>query len=435
MQTIKLSKRQEFIRDLFLEARKLNYAFLKYFYPTQYHIPTKSDLDLVVDKKELDSWRRIIRDGLHVKKVSFREKSFALYAEVFFENGDFLEIDLIHACKWKFHVFLPASEILSSQKLNLEGIKIASLEHSFAYLSLFYTLNNCKIPQKYQDFYAELETEKQQEIRHYLIQKYQLKRLGDDLFDLLPFRNHLIRRIQRFSDNQGISGLGLKLLSFRDRLREAGITITFSGVDGAGKSTILEETRQILTEKYRKEVVLLRQRPSILPILSTYKYGKKAAEQRAANTLPRQGNNKSKISSLVRFLYYYTDYVLGQWYVYVKVNLKGHILLYDRYYFDYIVDSKRANIVLPPKLIKALYRPVFKPQLNFLLFADPEIILARKQELSKSEILELTQNFRSLFSQLNKSYPKSQHIEINNLEIEQTLARIETAYLETVGQA
>ncbi|MEM6805336.1 MAG: hypothetical protein AAF696_28320, partial [Bacteroidota bacterium] len=312
---------------------------------------------------------------------------------------------------------------------------IASLEHSFAYLCLFYTLNNCKIPQKYQDFYAELEVEKQQEIRHYLAQKYQIKRLGEDVFDLLPFRNHLIRRIQRFSENQGITGLGMKLMSFRDRLRAAGITITFSGVDGAGKSTILEETRQMLTEKYRKEVVLLRQRPSILPILSAYRYGKKAAEQRAANTLPRQGNNKSKISSLIRFLYYYTDYVLGQWYVYFKVNLKGHILLYDRYYFDYIVDSKRANIILPPKLIKALYRPVFKPQLNFLLFADPDIILARKQELSKSEIVELTRNFRSLFSHLNQSYPKSQHIEINNLEIEQTLARIETTYLERVGQA
>ncbi|MEM6805517.1 MAG: hypothetical protein AAF696_29240, partial [Bacteroidota bacterium] len=309
MQTIKLSKRQEFIRELFLKARKLNYAFLKYFYPTQYHIPAKSDLDLVVDKKELSQWKNLIRDGLHVKKVSFKEKSFALYAEVFFENGDFLEIDLIHACKWKFHVFLPAKEILESQKLNLEGIKIASLEHSFAYLCLFYTLNNCKIPQKYQEFYAELEAEKQQEIRHYLAQKYQIKRLGEDVFDLLPFRNHLIRRIQRFSENQGISGLGMKLMSFRDRLRASGITITFSGVDGAGKSTILEETRQMLTKKYRKEVILLRQRPSILPILSAYRYGKKAAEQRAANTLPRQGNNKSKISSLIRFIYYYTDYV------------------------------------------------------------------------------------------------------------------------------
>ena len=83
-------------------------------------------------------------------------------------------------------------------------------------------------------------------------------------------------------------------------------------------------------------------------------------------------------------MYYYVDYVLGQFYVYTKANLKGHILLYDRYYFDYIVDSKRANIVLPSGFVKGLYRLVFKPDLNFLLFADPDVILARKQELSKA---------------------------------------------------
>lgn len=434
MKVIHLTHRQEFIQELFGKSRPLRYAFLKYFYSTQYQIPESSDLDIIVDFKELDQWKRLIQDSNQAYSVNFKKKSFALFVEVFFEDGSFLEIDLIYQCKWRFNVFLQVEEILDEANLNIEGIKVASLPHSFAYLSLFYTLNSCPIPQKYQDFYQELDKSRQQEIRNFLESKYQLTDLGEDLFELSKHREQIIQRIRRFYDNKGLAGFLLKAKSVQDRLTDPGITITFSGVDGAGKSTVLEQTRLMLTEKYRKEVVLLRQRPSILPILSSYKYGKEAAEQKAADTLPRMGSNKSKISSFIRFMYYYLDYVLGQFYVYAKCNLKGHILLYDRYYFDYIIDSKRANIVLSPVLIRHLYRLVFKPDLNFLLYADPDIILARKQELSKEDIVKLTKKFRELFTQLNTKYPASKHIEINNLDLEETLATIENAYQTRVGK-
>lgn len=435
MKVLNLTHRQEFIQALFISSRQLRYAFLKYFYPTQYQIPESSDLDIIVDKKELADWKRLIQNSPFTHRVNFREKSFALFVEVFFEDGSFLEIDLIYQCKWKFNIFLQAEEVLDGANLNLEGIKLASLPHSFAFLNLFYTLNNCPIPQKYQDFYEQLNPIMQGEIRYYLESKYGLPRLDSNVFDLLPYRDKLIKAVSGFPENQGLRGFFLTMKSLKDRLSNPGITITFSGVDGAGKSTILEQTRQMLTEKYRKEVVLLRQRPSILPILSAYKYGKKAAEQKAADTLPRTGNNTSKISSFIRFMYYYLDYVLGQFYVFIRANLKGHILLYDRYYFDYIIDSKRANIVLPSGFVKALYRFVFKPDLNFLLYADPDVILARKQELSHEDIVQLTSKFRGLFSDFNNKYPHSKHIEINNLVLEDTLQVIETAYQNTVGQA
>ena len=276
--------------------------------------------------------------------------------------------------------------------------------------------------------------EKKAEIREYLQTKYQLEDLGENVFDLLPHRKQIITRIQRFSDNQGWAGMLLKASSLRDRIKHPGMVITFSGVDGAGKSTILEETRKTLAEKYRKEIVLLRQRPSILPILSAYKYGKKEAEQKAATTLPRTGTNKSKISSFIRFMYYYCDYVLGQFYVYLKHTLKGHIVLYDRYYFDYIVDSKRANIVLPPAFIKALYRFVFKPDLNVLLYADPALILARKQELSEEDIRKLTKDFKALFGEFDTKHKASTYLLINNVVLEESLEKIEEAYLEIAGE-
>ncbi|MBQ0768226.1 MAG: hypothetical protein KBT58_02980, partial [Bizionia sp.] len=128
--------------------------------------------------------------------------------------------------------------------------------------------------------------------------------------------------------------------------------ITFSGVDGAGKTTILREFTGILKNKYGKKVKEIRHRPSILPILSAIKYGEKKAEQKTMEVLPRTGSNKSKMSSYIRFFYYLIDYVFGQWVIYFKYTRKDIIIIYDRYYFDFINDARRTNINLDSKFIK-----------------------------------------------------------------------------------
>jgi thymidylate kinase len=173
-------------------------------------------------------------------------------------------------------------------------------------------------------------------------------------------------------------------------MHQRGITVTFSGVDGAGKSTIIEEVRQTLQKKYRQKIVVLRHRPSLLPILSSVVHGKSEAEKRTREKLPRQGTNKSVVSSLFRFTYYYLDYLVGQYYIYFRYTLRGYTVLYDRYYFDFIIDSRRSNIVLPKGFMKWCYHFIFKPQVNVFLFASPEIIRSRKQELSQEDITSLT---------------------------------------------
>ncbi len=127
--------------------------------------------------------------------------------------------------------------------------------------------------------------------------------------------------------------------------------ITFSSVDRAGKTKILREFIEQLQKKYNHEVVELRHRPFILHILSTIKYGKKEAEKKTMEVLPRTGSNNSKLSSYIRF-FYLTDYILRQWIVFMKHSLRGEIVIYDRYYFDFINDARRTNINLDNSLIK-----------------------------------------------------------------------------------
>jgi len=186
----------------------------------------------------------------------------------------------------------------------------------------------------------------------------------------------------------------------------------------------LEETRAMLSEKFRKKTIVIRHRPSLLPILSSYKYGKENAEKRSAATLPRQGNNKSKLSSTIRFAYYYLDYIVGRSYIFFRYQMRNYIVLYDRYYFDFIIDGKRSNLNLDKGLPKWLYRFVQKPDYNFFLYAPADIILSRKKELTSEAIEDLTAGYQDLFDEFTQRYSQ-QYIAVNNIDKQTTLDRIQ----------
>lgn len=203
-----------------------------------------------------------------------------------------------------------------------------------------------------------------------------------------------------------------------------GLIVTFSGVDGAGKSTIIEHTKLELEKRFRKKVVVIRHRPSILPIISAITHGKAAAEQRSMQSLPRQGNNKSFISSFARFMYYYTDYFFGQFIIYFKYVFRGHVVLYDRYYFDFINDSVRSNIRLPKWFLNLGYRFLISPNINIFLYADAATILKRKQELEEATIKSLTKSYLELFAELSAREKRATYMPIENIDLDQTMGLI-----------
>lgn len=172
------------------------------------------------------------------------------------------------------------------------------------------------------------------------------------------------------------------------------------------------------------KVIILRSRPSILPILSSYIYGKAAAEKKTTSSLPREGKNKSKLSSWVRFFYYFFDYIFGQFYVYFKFLRKGINVIYDRYYYDYIVDPKRANLREDFHYPKWFSMFIIEPNVNILLYASVHEILSRKKELNMFEIESLTSKYQKLFTKRSINYPSSVYLNIENTNIEKTLKTI-----------
>ena len=223
---------------------------------------------------------------------------------------------------------------------------------------------------------------------------------------------------KRMSKKQASCALAVWVLSLST------LAVTPASERPAYAPQVLEQVRQTLQDKYRQKTVVLRHRPSVLPILSSLKYGKQEAETRTTQTLPRQGKNSGTLSSLLRFLYYFLDYQLGQVVVYFKYVLRGYTVLYDRYYFDFIIDSRRSNIVLPKGFLKFCYAFIFKPQVNVFLFAPAEVIYSRKQEMSITDISALTTEYRELFDELGRDNKRQQYLVINNINLDETLRRV-----------
>jgi thymidylate kinase len=414
----RMAHRSLLAMDLFDVLHGKKYATLKSSKNQPEELADTSDIDICLTRKSYQSTvRPFFKNHQLVHKREITGKSFMVTERLIMQDGTMLCCDLIWKLKRKDLQFMMAEEVAGKAKTNSFGVSVASEIDDARYVAMFYALNGSKVPERLRGLSSALVSSGSGEDQ--LLHEY--------YYDQPEAAKNIRELTGRKKFNKGLAGVANKIEYFmdvvRDLFRKRGMVITFSGVDGAGKSTIIENVKLRIEKQLRRRVVVLRHRPSVLPILSAWTKGKQVAEQDAASRLPRQGGNKSKISSLLRFAYYYLDYCIGQFYVLVKYVWRGDVVLYDRYYFDFINDSRRSNIDLPPGLVKLGYRFILKPNFNFFLYASPELILSRKKELDENAIIMLTKSYLDLFRKLDRGAVR-RYIPIENIELHDTLGTI-----------
>lgn len=418
------------IRDVFDFLHNKDYAALKWIYTSVDKLPEYSDIDLCVSPSAKLQLKQFLLQHPLVAKLKQNNKSFMSSYFIQLPDGNVLSIDAVTAFKRRGTVMLDAAELLCHAEMNSNGIKVPAVQHDVNYLWLFYLLNNAAVPEHYKSFYNFYSTRLNRELNELFVYRYDLDLSNyREIFDVQKIDKHkVIHFLYRMPENKGFQKIKNHAYFLWDTIRDSfyskGYIVTFSGVDGAGKSTVIENVKHIIEKKYRRKVVVLRHRPSFLPMISGIKYGRKNAEERSASVLPRQGNNKNIFSSLIRFGYYYTDYFIGQFLIYLKYVLRGYVVLYDRFYFDFINDSRRSNINLPSAFTSLGYALLLKPKYNFFLYADANTILLRKKELDSQTIVSLTKKYRRLFERLAKIDRSSHYISIENKELPLTLSTI-----------
>lgn len=410
------NSRELLLIDIFDWLSKKKYAGLKLPAIPVEKLSAYSDLDLLMDRTLASDLCTFVKAHPLVSQTKTQRGLSKTVVTIVTKNDEILSIDCIHSLKRKNIEFMSVDEMIDQSYLDSEGNRRVNDLHTSEFVALFYGLNYAVVPKKFRFFPFEKYLE-----NSFLGPLVNPKERGVFQHD------RLMEMMKKEKRNQGFSYLKNTVIYYVETLMkifsQKGMIISFSGVDGAGKSTVIQHTKNEIEKKLRRKVVIIRHRPSLLPILSVWTKGKKRAEQDVANSLPRQGQNRSIFSSLFRFLYYYFDYMFGQFYVYLRYVLGGTIVLYDRYYFDFINDSLRSNITLPKWFLKNAYRFLLQPDLNYFLYADPKIILSRKNELDESSITSLTQDYLQLFGELGKKN-KSQYHAIENVDLDRTLTTI-----------
>ena len=397
--------RKRFIDALFEYLKPGTYLWLKAIQDHPALAPEHSDIDLLVLPSELPGLIDFAGRSPLVMRSQVTRKSSVVYLELYFTDGSYLQLDLLTALVRKGIEYLPAAYLFAHQE-ERNGISTYTPEVLLEHVLLFNFLNDSGLPVRYADYFLDFSIGEQQRLLGFIAGKYGIR--FDSFRQMCTFRPAIKAGFLSFLQCQPANGFWNRMARTIAYAKDvaggtrSGCLITFTGVDGAGKTTLLNELTSVLTEKYRRKVVVLRHRPSVLPILSAFVHGRQKAESMSADRLPRQGANENRLSSLLRFVYYYTDYLVGQAYVRLRYQARGYVVLYDRYYFDFIVDPRRSNIQIDEGVTRRMYRFVAEPDLNLFLYADPEVILQRKKELPSADIVQLTRQYKNLFGELGR---------------------------------
>jgi thymidylate kinase len=420
-------------------ALKIEYVLLKHFAPSLEEHDAHSDLDILMPKGLSNNLKEYIdaQDGIEfIRWQTWADRTAAF---IFLKTGEFLQLDfLIHLAR-KSWIYLPTRIVLSNKKLNEEGIVVCNERCILEHAILFNFLNNSGLSEKYLKYYQSFERKDQQQLTDQFNFKYGLEL--NSLSELEHFDKEIKQRFFVYLKAQPENNFGPSKLRYLSYLKKSvfdnffrfnGPIITFSGVDGAGKSTILAAVRSRLEQDYRQNVVVLRHRPGLLPILSAWTKGKAQAEKEAAEKLPHSGKSSSVFSASFRFLYYFLDYLIGQIWVWARYQTRGKVVLYDRYYYDFMADKQRSNVAqLPSWLTIFCFNFIRRPDLNIFLYTDKDRILSRKKELSPDTIVQLTENYRSLFDKLGNKTP-SAYLQVENIDLKVTLDLILDKFRSTM---
>ncbi|SHE47143.1 hypothetical protein [Chryseobacterium takakiae] len=401
------TERELLIMDIFDSLHNIPYAALKFHSQEPEKLSLDSDIDMLMSSRDAENLIRFLKRNSLAERVAVSKTSFMYRIRIITNDKQILNLDLIMKIQWKGLEFMNVDKMIKRALVNEFGVKTSCDTDTAKYLHYFYTLNGSEVPERYKDF-----TEKN-------IPEHKLIKISEHI-------NQLKRRTK-----QRLSFLKNTFTYINDTFSEKGFVMTFSGVDGAGKSTVISEISNLIEKRYRRPVKILRHRPSLLPILSVWVKGKEKAHLDVVNSLPRQGSNNNSLSSFARFCYYYTDYIIGQFIIYLKYVMRGKIVLYDRYYFDFMADARRSNINLPKSVAESGYFFLMKPKFNFFLYASPEKILSRKEELSYQSISYLNTEYNKLFSKLGKHNNNAKYIAIENNNLNDTLDIIMNSIIST----
>ena len=152
------------------------------------------------------------------------------------------------------------------------------------------------------------------------------------------------------------------------------MVISFLGPDGCGKSTIIDAVKELDLPFRRIDYFHLKPR-----LMGSNGDGKPVED-------PHSKPVYKGILSYLKLLHFMMDYWPGFLVKVLPLKIKSSLVIFDRYYDDIYIDPRRFRYGGSKSIAKLMKFFIPKPDMSFVLTASPEVIFARKQEVSYEEL-------------------------------------------------
>jgi len=197
-----------------------------------------------------------------------------------------------------------------------------------------------------------------------------------------------------------------------------GLFVALLGPDGAGKSTVVSRLVEELAPAFRRTAVYhLRPRVGALG----------SAEARSD---PHAAPPRGVAASIAKLTYWLTDYLIGYALGIWPRLVRSTFVVFDRYYFDVLVDTKRYRYGGPRWLARLFASGVPTPDLTIILDVPAEVLRARKAELTLDE----ARRQRNDLLRLSRTTLPSSHVIDASRDIDVVVADVETVILDYMSR-
>jgi thymidylate kinase len=420
----KPSNLQNFINSLFreLHEQRVDYAICgNHEKLPQY---TEHDIDIWAKKpaeveKALD--QSAAKSGFHRyirNKTANGSNNF--YCKCDAHSMEVIRFDILRECAWKSIFPLVKSQVIEKNRLFDRGFWQANPAVETAMHLLFPLLNTGHVRDKYKEKicdHAENDEEFLNVLRQAVGKKkaQQLRQMAlenrwIEIENRCPqLRRTIFIRTVFTSGFQRLTIFAKFLQTNVIRLfQPAGLFVAMVGLDGAGKTSVIEKLKQNTGAFFMPgRTRTFYWRPFLLPPLQHLIH---PLRKRKNQTVPEQesiadiGNRKTQqwrwktcIPFLIKFIYYWLDFILGS-VRYKGIHARGGLVLFDRYYYDQMVFPHRFRFTVPMPIFRLFSKLIPQPDVVILLTAPTETLISRKKEFPENELTRQLGEYRNLLT-------------------------------------
>jgi len=366
------------------------------------------DLDMAIAPQHLSALERSLQaqdEGRPVQLLQHEASGFYFVLACEGEQGiDFMLVDAATDYRRDGRVFFTANELLTG-RCRQNGLWVASPQVEFGYLLVKKVLKGAIATHQQQRLWALMQ--ELNEGARAMTKRLFGPKLGDCVLEWIATQSwtaleHHVPRLQRALLWQALWRDPLNLLRYwipegarmwRRWRYPTGLFIAVLGPDGAGKSALIERLRADLAGAFRRSAVFHLQ-PDIL----------RQKEDEGPVTAPHAKPLHPLWLSLLKIPYYLLDYGLGYTLRVRPQLVRSTLVLFDRYYDDVLVDSRRYRYGGPSWLVHWLQRAIPRPDLFLILDAPAEQLLQRKQELPGPELQRQRVGYHRLATGYQNAY-------------------------------